>query len=329
MSVSVSSAPPFLTVQDLGRPGYRAQGVPSGGAMDFFSLSVVNIVAGNPASSAALEWALGGGSLIFQHDIVFVIGGAECDATLEGRSVVPYTATVATAGETLTIGGLHSARFLYIAFAGGIDVPLVLGSRSTYLPARFGGLEGRLIRKGDVLGVGEGSGDIRRALHTAEGAHGSVRANFSLPKELLPNYRRRRLRIVPGPEAHLFGTEARAQFHGNAFRISLSSDRTGFRLDGHALENPPQNLPSAASCPGTVQVPPLGLPIVLMADSPTVGGYPRIGVVAACDIPILAQAPPGAEVTFEPIAIEESQRLMRRMASSIHTIRALAAASRI
>jgi allophanate hydrolase subunit 2 len=151
----VVRAPPYLTVQDAGRFGYRASGVPQAGAMDQWSLAAANIYAGNHRGAAALEWAIAGGSLRFEHSTTIGLAGADIDAAIDGRPVRANASISIGAGETLTIRGITARRFVYIALRGGVECPLVLGSRSTYLPASFGGIEGRRLRNGDVLTVGD------------------------------------------------------------------------------------------------------------------------------------------------------------------------------
>ena len=147
--ITISRAPPYLTVQDAGRKQSRWSGVPQGGAMDFTAMSAANAIAGNSLNAAALEWALGGGSIRFDRDCTFALAGATARATLAGQAVAPCTTTYARAGDELTVEQIVTGRFLYLAVAGGIDVLPVLGSRSTYLPGRFGGYEGRMLKSGD------------------------------------------------------------------------------------------------------------------------------------------------------------------------------------
>src|SRR2546423_4574831 len=137
--ITITRAPPYLTLQDLGRKHSRAAGVPQGGAMDFFALSATNAMVGNPSHCAGLEWALGGGTIRFERDCAFAIGGAIASTTLSGRDVAPCTTTYARVGEVLSVEQITNGRFLYLACSGGFDVPLLLDSRSTYLPGRFGG----------------------------------------------------------------------------------------------------------------------------------------------------------------------------------------------
>jgi antagonist of KipI len=282
--------------------------------MDVFALQALNAIVGNALGSAALEWALGGGALRFQRDCIFAIGGAHARATLTGQAIRSFTTCRARTGEELTVEQLTSGRFLYLAFSGGIDVPEILGSRSTYLPGRFGGYNGRMIARNDTLPLGP------PPISTpAEG--------FTCPPELLPRYESPAVRIARGPHADLFDDDAWRRLTETEFAVSTASDRTGYKLKGKAVSDAAGNLPSDASCQGAIQIPGDGTPIVLMADAPTVGGYPKIAVVAEADLPILAQRSPGEIVRFQLVTIEQSQRALKRRASDLYTIGATGAAS--
>ncbi len=313
--ITVTRAPPYLTVQDCGRKGSRASGVPLSGAMDSFSLQAANAVAGNGLAAAGLEWALGGGSIRFEQDAVFAHSGAKAQATIGGKVAAPCTTVYAKSGDELVIENITGGRFLYIAVRGGIDVPAVLGSRSTYLPGRFGGYGGRMVRTGDALALGAGS-----THQPTEGFHCAA--------DLLPRYEPGIVHITRGTQADLFDEEALRTLTGNEYKVSAASDRTGYKLDGAALANPAATLPSEAGCPGSIQIPGDGLPIVLMADAPTVGGYPKIAVVSEADLPIIAQRPPGARIRFELVTIEQSQRALRRRSADLQAISQQARTSR-
>lgn len=292
----------------------RSFGVPRGGAMDAFALQALNAIVGNALDSAALEWALGGGALRFQRDCVFAIGGAHARATLMGHAITPFTTCYARTGEELAVEQLTSGRFLYIAFSGGVDVPEILGSRSTYLPGRFGGYNGRMIARNDSLPLGPSPIST-----PSEG--------FTCPPELLPRYDSPAVRIARGPHADLFDDDAWHTLTETEFAVSAASDRTGYKLKGKAVSDAAGNLPSDASCQGAIQIPGDGTPIVLMADAPTVGGYPKMAVIAEADLPILAQRSPGEIVRFQLVTIEQSQRALKRRASDLYTIGATGAAS--
>lgn len=289
----------------------RSAGVPQGGAIDSFALGAVNALSGNETDAAALEWALGGGSIKFEWDAVFALGGATARATLGGRVIAPFTTTHARAGEELLVDQISSGRFLYVAVSGGIEVPLILGSRSTYLPGRFGGYQGRILRRGDTIPLGPQP-------------DGAPADGFHCAAELLPRYGAGVVHITRGTHAALFDEAGWRTLIESEYRVSTASDRTGYKLDGVALANTAGTLPSEAGCPGAIQVPGDGLPIALMADAPTVGGYPKIAVIAEADLPIIAQRAPGATIRFELITIEQSQRALKRRASDLHTISQLA-----
>ena len=309
--ITITRAPPYLTVQDGGRRHARASGVPSGGAMDSFAIQAANAIVGNDLRAAALEWALGGGTIRFERECAFAIAGASARAVLSSQSVAPCTTMLARAGEELVVQQISGGRFLYVAFSGGIDVPVLLGSRSTYLPGHFGGLGGRMLRTDDVLAL-------------EPPTRPTPPGGFHCAADLMPRYDAGILHVIPGPQHELFDDDAWRLFTESEYRVAAASDRTGYRLEGPAIENPLATLPSEAGCSGAVQVPGDGAPIVLMADAPTVGGYPKIAVVSEADLPILAQRRPGETIRFEAITIEQSQRALKRRHSDLQTISQLA-----
>lgn len=281
--------------------------------MDSFAMRAANLMVGNDADAAVLEWALAGGTLTFATATAFALLGASVRATIAGRPVAPCTTTIASANEQLVIEQFLTGRFLYVAVSGGFDVPVLLGSRSTYAPGRFGGLHGRLLKTGDQLGVGT--------------PHFSPRDGFHCAAELMPRYENDTVHITRAPQAELFSDDAFGVLSENVHRISPSSDRTGYKLDGPSIGASPGSLPSEAACQGAIQVPVDGHPIILMADAPTVGGYPKIGVVSEADLPIVAQRRPGDTLRFEIITVEQSQRALRRRTADLNTIAQLAGAS--
>jgi antagonist of KipI len=269
---------------------------------------------GNELDAAGLEWALGGGSIKFEQDAVFALAGAKAQATLSGRSVAPCTTLYARSGEELTIEQISGGRFLYLSVRGGIDVPIVLGSRATYLPGRFGGYLGRTLKRDDSLTLG------------SPPSHAPAE-DFHCAADLLPRYETGIVHVTRATHSDLFDEAAWHTLTESEYKVSAASDRTGYKLQGLPLGNPVGTLPSEAGCPGTIQVPGDGFPIALMADAPTVGGYPKIAVVAEADLPILAQRSPGETIRFELITIEQSQRALRRRAADLHTISQLATRS--
>jgi biotin-dependent carboxylase-like uncharacterized protein len=307
--IRVVAAPPYLAVQDAGWEGLRAQGMPSGGAMDGWALAVANLLVGNDADAAALEWALGPGTLRFETDAVCAIAGAAADASLGGAPLPPYSVIAARAGEELRIDRITRGRFVYLAVRGGMEVPPVLGSRATYLAGGFGGFEGRLLRSGDAVPIGGG-------------AKTKPPAGWSLPEGLRPTYPADDpFRAVAGPQSDLFPPDSLKSFEAATFRVARASDRAGYRLEGPPiLASEKASLPSEPACPGAVQVPDSGQPIVLMPDGPTVGGYPKIAVIASADLPRLAQRNPGETVRFRLVSVADAQAAYRRRAIDVHTV---------
>lgn len=298
MSVTVVRMTGLATVQDCGRPGFRADGVPLCGAMDLAALFLANELVRNPGDEAAIEWALAGGALRFDSPAVAAVAGAEVELTCNGAFVANNVALELNAGDELAIGGFVRGAYAYVAVRGGIAVPKALGSRSTYLPAGFGGLGGRRLRTGDVVPLGTAAEGKRRVSTTSPtpGERGVIRT----------------VRAIEGPNAEAFTVSFREAFWRDEFTLSANSNRTGYRLERTAQQDhATRSAPSEPACVGAIQVPDGSGAIVLMADGPTVGGYPKIGVVAAVDIPALAQCVPGDRVRFELIAVDEAQRLLR------------------
>jgi KipI family sensor histidine kinase inhibitor len=293
-SVEVVRAGLLTTVQDLGRRGHRAAGLPLSGAMDAFALRVANLLVGNAEDEAALEITLIGPELVFSAEAVIAVCGAEFEGVGAWRPVR------VVAGERIKFGACRRGCRAYLAVAGGFDLPAVLGSRSTYLRARLGGFEGRALRADDRLGL--------RSAAAGPGVHPSVHAgSWRISPGLLPAYAPSvMLRVVRGAQAGDFATGlADAEF-----QVSPHSDRMGLRLSGPALvRRSGEELASSAVAPGTVQVPPDGQPILLMADAQTIGGYPQAAHVIGPDLPLAAQLRPGDRIRFREIPLEEAHEL--------------------
>ena len=297
--ISLTRAPAYATIQDEGRRGYMSSGVPRAGAMDLLNLRTLNAMLGNSSNAAAIEWALTGGEITFSDRTSFAFGGAETIAHLNHRPAEAYRVYVASPGDTLTIEAVTKGRFLYLAFSGGIDTPLVMKSRSTYLPGEFGGFEGRRLKTGDQVPIA----GQKRTRHQVLDA---------LSPQLRPDYRAKSIRIVPREDA--------SEIIRAEFSISSSSDRMGYRLAGQMIFGG-ASITSTGVCPGTIQLPPGGEPIVLMADAPTIGGYRIVGCVVTTDLGRLAQLTPGASVSFEEISVEAAQRLLIAEDQRVESIR--------
>lgn len=287
MEVTVKRGGMLTTVQDLGRCGHRAAGVPLGGAMDPLALRVANLLVGNAESAAALEFTLRGPELEFSAETIVAVGGGDFGA------VPLWQPITVPAGGRLAFGAARTGCRGYLAIAGGFDVAPVLGSRGTYLHAAFGGHEGRALRAGDVL----------QAPELTRGVVG----RWHIDERILPAYGAAPIvRVVRGAQAEEFG----AAFFGHAFSVSPKSDRMGVRLTGPALSRVgAAETVSATVVPGTVQVPPDGQPIILMADAQTIGGYPQAAHVIGVDLPLVAQLRPGDTVRFHEVTLAEAHEL--------------------
>jgi antagonist of KipI len=307
--IRVLVPPPFATIQDGGRHGHRAAAVPPSGAMDPRALAVGNVLVGNAPGAAAIECALGGAELRFERRTLVALTGAGADAQLGTRPAPGWTTLIAGAGEVLRIGRPTTGAWLYVCVGGGIAVPPVLGSRSTCLPARFGGLDGRLVRKGD-------------ALPCAALPPTPPEAGRRAPAELVAADGDA-IAIVPGPARAQLGSGAWERLLATEFRLSASVSRIGYRLEGPplAIDSPADAL-SAPACPGAVQLPPGGTPIVLFNDGPTVGGYPIVAVVASAHLGRLAQRRPGEVVRFHEVSAGGARALAIRERQAIASFNA-------
>ena len=273
--------------------------------MDQWSLSIANILVGNERDAAGLEWAISGGALRFENDHDIALTGADVEATLDGAPLITGRRIHVRAGQVLSVQRLLARRFLYLAISGGVDSPPVLGSRSTYVPAALGGIEGRSLKRGD---------EIRTTLRRLEGEN--LRGAVEIDKS--PDYDSGEIRVVAAEDNDAFN-----DFVAASYVVSPASDRMGYRLEGNRpLEGVGASVTSEPVCAGAIQIPPNGQPIVLMADSPTVGGYRIIGTVISCDLPILAQCMPGRNVRFAAVSVSVAQAALRRRQASLSGRRA-------
>ncbi len=276
----------LTTVQDLGRPGYESSGVSPGGAVDRYALRVANLAAGNEEGAAALEICLSGPVLKFHaaSTVVFMDGSGKPQ--------------LIAAGETREFSKPTTGVRAYLAVAGGLRVPMVLGSAATDLRAGFGGHHGRALQAGDRLDFGEAERGPRGGTW-----HVGRRDRVSLIE----------LRYLPGVQRDWFSAEARQRFGSEIYQLTPQSDRMGVRLSGAALDlETPQEMVSQPVACGSVQVPPEGQPIVLLAERQTIGGYPQIGHVISVDLPKLARAWPGTKVRFREITLEHARELRQQ-----------------
>lgn len=270
--------------------------MPVAGAMDAYSQCAANLLVGNAASAAVLEVTLLGPELEFASGSVVAVSGAEFAMTLDGRPFPFHTAVQVNSGSSLKFGERIRGARAYVAVSGGLLVTPVMGSRSTHLASRTGGLDGRALRAGDVLSIGEpAKGDRRRP------------TPLSLPEGTA------HVRVLPGPHVSRFGAGALDRLESLVFRVSSQSNRIGYRLEGARIEGDSryEELISVSMPLGGIQVPRSGEPILLMADRGTTGGYPVIAVVITADLPICGQLAPGDALGFRPCTMDDAENALR------------------
>ena len=290
----------FTTVQDTGRFGYQQYGVSASGAMDRRSYIVANRLVGNRDGEAALELTLKGPELLFENDSVIALTGADLTPLVDGKAVPVWTSMLVHAGGRLTFGARRAGGRSYLAIAGGIDVPMVMGSRSTHIASQIGGVKGRVLAAGDML--------VCRTPSSRQ--HQMI--NRLLPEQLRPVYSPvTTIRILRGPQQSSFLDQALEVLTSNSYRLSSQSDRMGYRLEGPRLVHAGvKQWISDGTAMGALQVPPDERPILLMADRQPTGGYPKIGVVISADLHLVGQLMPGDTMNFWVTTHAEAQAAM-------------------
>ena len=324
MTIRVVKPGALSTLQDLGRYGYQRYGVIVDGAMDEWAHRLANLLVGNPESEATLEITLIGPTLVFDEAAVIAICGADLSPRIGDREVPMDRPVRLCTGSVLEFGRRRSGCRAYLAVKGGYAVAPVMDSKSTYLRGGFGGFDGRALRKGDAIAIGSASAV----------ANDSKRVDGDAPFGLLsspPAARSRSIgaevsaRVVAGAQWPVFSDEAQRAFVTTTFTLTTHSDRMGYRLEGTKLATrEPIEMISEGVSFGTIQVPPDGNPIILMADCQTTGGYPKIAHAASVDLPLLAQMIPGQTIRFELISLDAAQALYLASERELRGIRAAA-----
>lgn len=309
MSIEVLHPGLLTTVQDLGRTGYQRFGVSVSGAVDPRSAAVANILAGNPDGEAVLECTVLGPQLRFDAPAVIAVTGADLGPTLDGIPVENYRALRVQAGQTLRFTGPKCGCRAYLAVSGGLDVPEVMGSRSTYMKAKIGGWHGRKLEKGDVLPL-RAPGTEPKALEN---------------RALAPEFRGRSeytLRVVMGPQDDAFTPGGVSAFLSGVYTVTPEFDRMGCRMEGPEIEHAGSaDILSDGIAFGAVQVPDSGQPIVMLADRQTTGGYTKIANVISADFRILGQLKSGDRVRFEKVSLAAAQEALLAQRASLRLLR--------
>ena len=297
MGIHVLRGGLLTTVQDLGRWGFQHLGVPVAGPMDVFSHRLANAWVGNRQDAATLEITLVGPELEFPESGRFVVTGAEFDLFLDGSSVENNRVVNVSSGQRLRFGSRSRGARAYLSIEGGIDVPVFLGSRATHIASRMGGLEGRRLCAGDFVPIGLVEKNCRRRCSDSVDRRNSISGGVT------------RVRVILAPERESFDPSTAERFCSGRYIVSAQSDRMAFRLHGSALSIADRaEMLSVATSQGAIQVPRDGMPIVLMADRQTIGGYPVLANVISADLPRLGQLAPGDRVCFEACDKETALR---------------------
>lgn len=327
--IEILSSSALATVQDQGREGYLRYGVGTAGAMDRLALAVGNLLLGNPDDAAGIEIPMFPFRIRFLEDLSFAITGADCAARLGERPVLPWWTVHAKQGDVLTIGVPVSGTRCYLSLAGGVDVPMVLGSRSTQLRGQFGGYNGRQLQKGDVVkAVGLADRTAPQDPVLAAG-FGTVPPEYSLPAPLslpLAAAGETVVRVVPAAEYDCYQPDSLEAFWRDGWKVTPQSDRYGYRLAGptlvatHSIEKRSHGI-----VPGVIQVPHSGQPIIQLRDAQPSGGYPKIGTVIEADLWRLAQARIGAKIRFVQTTYAEAVAAQEELDSYLVKVRNLVA----
>ena len=302
MAIEVLEAGLATSVQDRGRPGYYNVGVPPSGALDLYAAAAANALVGNDSSAAVLESAYMGPKLKFRDAAVVAVTGAEVPVMVNGQEAPRWESFDVKAGDELSFGILQAGARIYVGVAGGIDVPLVLGSRSLYALGAFGGYEGRPLQAGDLLPVGSGHG----------------RPGVRMPAALVPEYPKElTVRVVLGLYDYRLTDEGMSSLIDRPWKLSPVADRIGFRYSGNTLQwrerkqpfgagSDPSNITDAGYPVGSIQVPGGVEPIILHRDAVSGGGYAMVGTVISADMDIVAQSAPGTMTRFTPVTLDEA-----------------------
>ncbi|HWR28401.1 MAG TPA: biotin-dependent carboxyltransferase family protein [Negativicutes bacterium] len=288
----------LTTIQDLGRFGFEQFGVSPAGPMDFRSFSLSNILVENQRGAAAMEISILGPTLRFTAPAVIAVTGCEIPIACNGAAIPMYTAVHISEEDIVEFGIAKNGCRAYLAIAGGFDVPTVMGSRATSVQNKIGGVAGRRLQSGDELTIGDPARELKQI------------AGRALPPDVFGNNQPVTLRVLMGPQENEFTPEGVRTFLENTYTVSNDSNRMGYRLSGQAIQHSGDgNIISDGIVTGSVQVPTDGLPIVMLAERQTVGGYPKIATIISVDIPKIGQCRPGDIIRFQTVGIDEAQHL--------------------
>lgn len=300
--VVVEKSGALTTIQDLGRTGYERFGVSPAGPMDVRSFLLANLLVGNPRNTAALEISILGPALKFTEPAVIAVTGCDVAPRLKGKPVPMYQAIKVEAGEVVQMGIAPTGCRAYLAIAGGFDVPAVMGSKATSIQNKIGGKAGRKLQNGDELAVGQPAAELDSLVGRA------------VKKETFGQAQPVTIRVILGPQDKEFTAKGLETFLNSTYQVGNDSNRMGYRLNGPVIEHDGDgNIISDGIVTGSVQVPTAGLPIIMLAERQTVGGYTKIATVISADLPKVGQCRPGDSIRFQAVDIDEAQKLYSAM----------------
>ncbi len=298
----------FTTVQDLGRWGFQQYGMPVSGAMDTYSLRLANLLVGNNMNDACLEATFLPPEFEIISDTIMAVAGGESELLINDNIADFYSSHYLKIGDIVKINPITKGCRLYIAFAGGIDVPVVMNSRSTYIRAKVGGFKGRALQTGDEVFTFPSKLKFKQRM-----VHPNLLLNYDVEQNI---------RVIAGSETNDFSQEGIQTFLNSTYTISNQSDRMGYRLEGPIIEHKQSaDIISSGICNGAIQVPGDGHPIIMLADRQTVGGYTKIANVISADLPILGQLRPNDKVNFIQISIEEAHEMLKKQEKLLKKIK--------
>jgi len=310
-SLEILSPGPLTTVQDLGRYGFGRYGVPPSGALDSFSLRVGNLLVGNPETEAGLEITLMGFKARALTDLVVALCGGDLQPHLNDKPFDMWRSQIVRKGDTLSLKAPRTGCRAYLAVGGGISLRPVLASKSTNLTSKFGGYEGRALRKGDLL---FSNAPDRHFKSAGKMFHSEGRPSYTGDWVL---------RVLPGSQDQDFPEEAKKAFYNSSFTVSSQSDRTGLRLSGPALHRKKDlgdSIISEGIVPGAIQVPGDAQPIILLVETVT-GGYRKIATVISADLPLLGQIKPGDRIRFQEVSMREAMTALQESEDHIDILK--------
>lgn len=307
MSIKVITPGMLSTIQDGGRKGFAAMGFNASGVMDVRSYHIANALVGNFTDEAVIEMTYLGGSFKFLESNYIAITGADMSPKLDGVPVEMYTTVFVKQDETLTFSAAKSGMRAYIAVRGGIDVPVIMGSRSTNLKCKLGGLDGRPLKAGDIVPCRDVYDEFHKHL-----IHSAPKEDFGSDEITV--------RVLLGPQDDYFTDHGIKTFLNSTYTVTNESDRMGCKLSGEKIEyKNTVDIISDGIVFGSIQIPRTGNPIIMLADRQTTGGYAKIATVISVDLPLLAQARPGTKVRFELIDRQKAERLLKQEQKEFHS----------